>query len=153
MIKYQKASLFILRISLGWVFLYAGITKILNPNWTAAGFLKGATNMTGFFNYLMQPNVLPAVDLLNQLGLTLLGVSLILGLFVRVSAPSGVVLMVLYYLPKLDFPHPSNTSYIVDDHIVYALVLIYFAVINAGKYWGLDALLTKKLSKNPKNAE
>ena len=28
-----------LRLVVGWVFLYAGVTKLLDPSWTARGYL------------------------------------------------------------------------------------------------------------------
>lgn len=47
--------------------------------------------------------------------------------------------MLLYYFPVLTFPMIGKNSYIVDDHIIYALILIYFASIRAGRYIGLDS--------------
>lgn len=135
--KYQKALLAILRITIGWLFFHAGIVKVLNANWSAGGFLNNAKNFEGFFHWLASPALLPVTNFVNEWALTLLGVSLILGLFVRVSAPLGALLMLFYYLP-LDFPKPDMNSYIVDEHIVYALVLLYLAAANAGKFWGLD---------------
>ncbi|MEK9183576.1 MAG: DoxX family membrane protein, partial [Patescibacteria group bacterium] len=114
-----------------WLFFYAGITKILNPEWSAEEYLKGAKMFTGFYQFLLQPNILPVIDFINQWGLTLLGVSLILGVFVRLSSVLGAVLMLLYYLPILDFPYPSPNSLIVDQHIVYMAVLLYFAVMES----------------------
>ena len=43
--NFQKISLFFLRVFLGGLFFYAGITKVLDPSWTAAGYLKGAKNI------------------------------------------------------------------------------------------------------------
>lgn len=137
MTKSQKVSLFLLRVSLGWLFFYAGITKILNPEWSAAGYLKGAKAFTGFYEWLATPEVLPVVNFLNEWGLTLLGVSLILGVFVRLSSILGAIMMVLYYLP-LGFPYPDAHSLLVDEHIVYAFVLLLFANFRAGRVWGLE---------------
>ena len=134
----QKISLFFLRISLGWMFLYAGITKILNPEWSAAGYLKGAKTFAGLYQWLTQPEIVPIVNFINVWGLTLLGVSLILGIFVRLSGVLGAVLMLMYYFPILQFPYPNAHSYIVDEHIIYAAVLLFLAVIKAGRVWGLE---------------
>jgi thiosulfate dehydrogenase [quinone] large subunit len=81
--------------------------------------------------------MLPTVSFVNKWGLTLLGISLILGIGVRLSSILGAVLMLLYYFP-LGFPYPDAHSFIVDDHIIYALVLIMFAVFKAGRTWGLE---------------
>lgn len=135
----NKFSLFLLRFSMGWLMFYAGITKILNPEWSAAGYLGNAKTFTGFFNWFVQPDVLPLTNFLNEWGLTLLGVSLILGIFVRLSSVLGALLMLLYYFPVLQFPIIPPHSYIVDDHIIYALVLIYFSVVRAGRIFGFDS--------------
>ena len=147
MTQFQKISLFLLRISLGWLMFYAGITKVLDPSWSAAGYLAGAKTFAGFYNWLLQPNILPAVNLLNEWGLTLLGVSLILGLFVRLSSVLGMTLMFLYYLPILQFPYPNPHSYIVDEHIIYILVLLFFIASKAGRAFGLDGWLNPQGSK------
>ena len=138
MTQFQKISLFLLRLSMGWLFFYAGITKVLNPAWSAAGYLKGAKTFVEFYQWLASPGILPIVDFVNEWGLVLLGLSLIFGVFVRLSSILGAVLMLLYYLPILDFPYPNPHSYLVDEHIIYALVLLLFASLRAGRVWGLE---------------
>lgn len=133
-----KIAVLLLRLSLGWLFFYAGITKVLSPDWSAAGYLAGAKNFVSFFHWLATPAVLPVVNFLNEWGLTLLGVSLLAGLFVRWSAPAGAALMLLYYF-TLQFPYPSEHSFLVDEHIIYALALVLLWTLHAGKFWGLDA--------------
>lgn len=137
MSKYQKISLFFLRITAGWMFFYAGITKVINPEWSAAGYLSGAKMFVGFYNWLLIPGILPTVNLVNEWGLTLLGISLILGIGVRLSSVLGALLMLLYYIP-LGFPYPNPHSYVVDEHIIYLAVLLYFSTVQAGRVWGLE---------------
>lgn len=139
MTKFEKISLLLLRVSTGWLMFYAGITKVLNPDWSAAGYLQGAKTFAGFYQWLLQPNILPVINFINEWGLTLLGVSLILGIFVRLSSVLGAALMMLYYFPVLTFPYISQHSFIIDEHIIYALVLLLFAAIGAGRYYGLDS--------------
>src|SRR3989344_4678490 len=128
----QKITLFLLRLSLGWYMFYAGITKVLDPSWSAEGYLKGAKFLPGFYTWLTSPGILPIVNFVNEWGLTLLGISLILGIFVKYSAPLGALLMLLYYL-VLPFPMPNAHAYIIDEHIIYILVLLVLAAYNAGK--------------------
>lgn len=135
--KYQKISLFVLRLAVGWMFFYAGITKVINPAWSAEGYLKGAKLLPGFYNWLLRPDILPCINFVNEWGLTLLGVSLIIGLGVRLSSILGALLMLLYYIPQ-GFPYPNPHSYIVDEHIIYIAVLLYFSTIYAGRVWGLE---------------
>ena len=138
MTQLQKVSLFLLRISLGWMFFYTGVTKVLNPEWSAAGYLKGAKTFVWFYQWLIAPSVLPIVNFVNEWGLTLLGISLILGIGVRLSSFLGALLMLLYYFVVLDFPYPNPNSFLVDEHIIYALVLLLFANLRAGRVWGLE---------------
>src|SRR3989344_5235167 len=133
----QKLFLFLTRISLGWLFFYSGITKVLNPEWSAAGYLQNAKAFTGLFSWFAPPGILALIKFVNGLGPLLLGISLILGIGVRLSSVLGAVLMMFYYLP-LGFPYPNAHSFIVDEHIIYALVLLLFAAIRAGRIWGLE---------------
>ena len=142
MISLGKLSLFILRLAMGWVMFYAGIVKIMDPNWSAEGYLGNAKTFTGFYQWFLGPDILPITNLVNEWALTLLGISLILGIFVRLSSLWGALLMILYYFPVLQFPYIPPHSYLIDDHIIYALVLLFFAAGNA-KSWGLTGLHKK----------
>ncbi len=138
----QKKILFLLRVALGCLYLYAGMSKVLAPGWSAGGYLLGAKSFAGFYGWLAQPAVIPYVSLANEWALTLLGISLVLGLGVRLSAPLGALLMALYYLP-LSFPYVNANSFIVDEHVIYGLVLLFLAAAQAGKVWGLDTWCAK----------
>ncbi|MDP2651261.1 MAG: DoxX family protein [bacterium] len=126
MIKDNKFIVPVLRVLLGWLLFYAGITKVLDPAWTAAGYLNSAKFLPELFSWFASPAILPFTNFINEWGLTLVGVSLILGIGVRIFAVFGAVLMILYYLPR-GFPKPDAHSYIVDSHIIYILVLLYLA--------------------------
>jgi thiosulfate dehydrogenase [quinone] large subunit len=138
MTQAQKVTLLLLRLSLGWLFFYSGITKVLNPDWTAAGYLQGAKTFGGLYQWFLQPEVLPVVNFLNEWGQLLLGIALILGVFVRLSGVVGALLMLLYYLPVLEFPYIGKTAFLVDEHVVYALALLVLAAFRAGRVWGLE---------------
>jgi len=45
-------------------------------------------------------------------------------------------MMVLYYLPILDFPYPNANSFIVDEHIIYAAALMFIGSVAGGNpHW------------------
>lgn len=137
MTKFEKISLFLTRVGMGWLMFYAGITKVLNPDWTAAGYLNNAKTFPALFQWFASPVNIGWVNFVNEWGLTLLGVSLILGIGVRFSSILGIVLMLLYWFPVLEFPYVEH-GFLVDDHLIYALVLLYFAAVRAGRVWGLE---------------
>ena len=129
-----------LRIALGWLFFYAGITKVLNAEWSAAGYISNAQTFSAFYEWLASPGIIDVINFLNAWGLTLIGIALVLGLFTRIASYLGALLMLLYYLPILSFPYVGEHSYLVDEHIIYIFVLILFTHIKAGNYFGLDGL-------------
>jgi len=150
----DKRFLAALRIALGWLFFYAGITKVLDPAWSAKGYLLGAKTFAGFYAWMASDGVLPLIDFVNKWGLTLLGVSLILGVAVRLFSLFGAGLMFLYWLPVLDFPKVEH-GYLVDEHVIYALVLLFFAAVKAGRWYGLEERCAKLpfCARNPKLRE
>ena len=128
----HQYALALLRVALGWLFFYAGITKILGPGWRPKGFLLGQSQ--GLFKSMFVAMAGSAVvDWLVMLGLTLIGAALILGVLTRFASFWGIVMMVLFYLPTFPPEHGF-----VDEHIIYALVLAYFIAVKAGKYCGID---------------
>ena len=139
---YQKQSLVVLRVALGWLYFYAGYTKLSDPAWSAAGYIKSAKVFPGLYQMFLNPFVLPIINFLNEWGLTLLGLSLIFGIFVRMSGKLGIILMLLYYF-VLPFPHPDANSYIVDQHIIYSAVLLVLVTERAGRMWGCDKWLSR----------
>lgn len=137
----SNVPMFLLRIFLGWMFLYAGLTKIFDPQWSAAGYLQGAKTFHDFYAFLALPILLPMTNFVNEWGLTLLGISLILGVGMRIATPLGSVLMLLYYLVVLQFPKVGTTSFLVDQHIIYATALLVVAVSASARTWSVATLL------------
>lgn len=127
----------LLRVVFGWFFFYAGITKVVNPDWTAQGYLMGAKTFTGLYQWLASPGMIGFTNFVNEWGLTLIGISLILGIGVRLSSILGAIMMLLYYFPVSTFPYVAN-GFIVDTHIIYATALILLATLRAGRYYGLE---------------
>ena len=138
-----RFTLLLTRVALGGLMLYAGITKVLDSSWSSAGYIGAAKTFPNFYQLFLQPAILPVVDFLNAWGLTLLGLSLILGLFVRLSSLLGVALMLLYYFAAGPFPYPNPHAFLVDEHIIYAFLLLFFASVRAGRYGGLDRFLSR----------
>jgi thiosulfate dehydrogenase (quinone) large subunit len=62
-----------------------------------------------------------------MLGLLFIGLSLLLNRFMKLGAFAGTVMMLLMWLSLL----PPENNPLVDDHIVYALVLIVLACKSA----------------------
>lgn len=146
-----RGFIVLLRILLAWVFIYAASHQAFVPGWSAAGFLANTKTFSFLFEPLASPAVAPVISFLVAWGHLLIGLSLLLGLAVRVSAAFGALLMILYWMAHMDFPYISNTNnFIVDDHIIYAVVLVMLIVVKAGRVWGLDTWASQQdFAKNP----
>jgi thiosulfate dehydrogenase [quinone] large subunit len=59
---------------------------------------------------------------------------------VRVSAVFGAALLLMYWTAHMEWPYIENTNnFIVDYHIVYAVLCVYLIFKRAGHVFGLDA--------------
>ena len=152
--KWQLTALIILRVLIGWHFLYEGIAKLMKPGWSAAGFLLQAKWIfSGLFNWIAgNPTVLSIVNFLNIWGLILVGLGLILGCFSRIASIAGMGLIILYYLCNpplvgLYYSIPAEGNYlIVNKNIVEMAALLVLLLFPTGKILGLDHIIHKILS-------
>jgi thiosulfate dehydrogenase [quinone] large subunit len=135
----ERALVVFFRLAMAWTFLYAASHQVFDPTFSVAGFLKGTKTFHDIYAPLTAPTVAPGVTLLVSYGHLLIGLSLLVGLMTRVSAAFGIILMIVYWTAHMDFPYIENTTnFLLDYHIVYAVVLGYLIHKRAGHVWGLD---------------
>lgn len=128
------------RFLMAWTFLYAASQQVFVPGWTIVGFLSNTKTFHDFFVFFTMPTMAPITTFLVEYGHLLIGLSLLFGLMVRVSAAFGVLLMIIYWFAHMDWPFIENANnFIVDYHLVYAGVLVMLIVMRAGHVFGLDA--------------
>lgn len=134
----------LLRIFMGWLFLWAFLDKLFGLGFSTArdkSWLAGTSPTFGFlkfaskgpladFYHAIAGNVL--VDWLFMIGLLLLGFSFLLGIAVRPASYAGVLLMLLMYTAVL----PPEHNPLIDEHIIYALLLLGLGRMNAGQWLG-----------------
>lgn len=151
--KFERAQIVFFRLAMGWTFLYAASHQVFDPNWTVVGFLSHTKTFHDVFAVFTTPAMAPITTFLVEYGHLLIGLSLVFGLMVRVSASFGILLMIVYWMAHMDFPFIENkTNFILDFHIVYAGVLVYLIAKSAGSVWGLDAWAEKLpfIEQNPR---
>jgi thiosulfate dehydrogenase [quinone] large subunit len=141
--RLEQALIVFFRLNIGWMFLWAAIHHFGDPNFVT-GFLSHTKTFHDVYAPMTNPAILPALTFLVEYGHLLIGLSLISGLMVRVSAPFAIMLMLLYWTAHMDFPYIEDVNnYLSDYHIVYAGVLVYLIAKHAGRVWGLDAFAEK----------
>jgi thiosulfate dehydrogenase [quinone] large subunit len=144
-VRYAAAAV---RISLGWIFLWAFVDKLFglgHETKSAQAWIHGGSPTFGF---LKKGAVGPFADFyhsiagatwvnwLFMIGLAGIGMALIAGIAMRIAAGAGALMLVMMWTVVLP---PENNPF-MDDHIVYALVLILLAGLGAGRFVGLGGV-------------
>jgi thiosulfate dehydrogenase [quinone] large subunit len=150
----------VMRIFVGWHFLYEGIAKLTSPSWSAIGYLRQARGpFAEYFRWLAsQPNLLANADYITMWGLTLVGAFLILGLFTRLASLAGIAFILLFYLATPPFVGyfysiPSEGSYlIVNKNLVELAALLVILLTGSGRFAGLDRILHGLFTRRPRLA-
>lgn len=150
----------VLRVFVGWHFLYEGLTKLTAASWTSAGYLKQARGPFAemFRGLAANPNMLANADLITMWGLTIVGACLILGLFTRLASLAGIGFVLLFYLATPPFigyfySIPSEGSYlIVNKNLVEIAALGVIFATRSGLFAGLDRILHGLVARRPRLA-
>ncbi|MEV4847531.1 hypothetical protein AB0K20_30510 [Micromonospora matsumotoense] len=136
-----------IRLALGWIFLWAFLDKMfglghettparswVNGGSPTKGFLGSAATgpFTGFYHSIAGGWL---TDVLFMGALLAVGVALLLGVAMRLAAGAGALLTVMMWTAVL----PPASNPFMDDHLVYAAVLVVLALLGAGHTLGLGA--------------
>jgi len=150
--KAQLNVLVLMRMLIGWHFLYEGVVKLYNPTWTAKGYLLSSEGiLKSLFAKLATEPLVGFVDGLNIAILLLVGLFLILGIMQKRAAILGAILLLLYYLSHPAFPGlaqgPAEGSYwIVNKNLIEMSALLVLYYFPTGHYFGVYRLFNKKES-------
>jgi len=145
--KTAAKALAVLRISTGFVFLWAFFDKTfgwgfatpsakawINGGSPTKGFLSsvdvGPTWLQNFFHNIAGTGW---ANWLFMLGLLGIGGALMLGIGMRIAAATGALLMVLMWTASL----PVATNPFMDEHLIYAFVIVAIAATGAGLRYSL----------------
>lgn len=126
-----------LRLVMGLIFLWAFVDKLFGLGFATPAersWLNGGSPTTGFLSNTSGPFAeffqslagIVVVDWLFMLGLLFVGLTLLINRYVVFGAVAGSVMMMLMWFAV--FPPENNP--LLDDHVVYALVLALLAVKN-----------------------
>lgn len=159
---YPAKALAVTRVVIGFVFLWAFLDKTFGWHYATVGqkaWINGGSPTKGFLGSV---DVGPFqstfhnmagtawADWLFMLGLAGIGLAMILGVALRVTAVAGTVMMLLMW--AAEWPLAQHTASgaatmspnpIVDYHIIYAVAIIALALAQAGTTWGLANVWAK----------
>ncbi len=139
----------ILRIALGFIFLWAFLDKFFGLGFATAAeraWLNGGSPTAGFLQHGTEGPLAQifqslsgsaAVDWLFMLGLLGIGLGLIFGIMVRLASWGGLVMMVLIYLSLM----PPDNNPVIDEHVIYGLFFLYFISQPPAGWWSRTKLV------------
>lgn len=154
---YPRAAMVwaVTRIALGWLFLWTFLDKTLALGFptgrgSAGGvdylgddaWISGGSPTDRFLSTQTEGPVGDLfeglagavwVDWLFMVGLLGVGVALVLGIGMRIAAAAGATMLVLMWAATL----PPETNPLLDERLIYTLVLVGLALSDAGRRWGL----------------
>jgi thiosulfate dehydrogenase (quinone) large subunit len=146
--KTAARALAVLRVSTGFVFLWAFLDKTfglgystpwerawINGGSPTKGFLSSVEvgPFQGFFGSIAGDAWANWAFMLGMLGI---GVALIAGIGLRVAAVAATAMMAMMW--AAEWPLASGSSNpVVDYHFIYAVAAIAIALTYAGHTWGL----------------
>lgn len=153
----------LLRMSIGSIFLWAFVDKLVGLGYATCrdaatdkvttmcskAWLEGGSPTLGFLKFGtdgpfadfyqgLAGNAF--IDWLFMIGLLAIGVALILGIGVRIAAITGSLLLFMMWTAVL----PPENNPVLDDHIIYILVLAGIYRTNGTQVWGLRNWWVKK---------
>ena len=126
----------LLRLLMGWIFLWAGFDKAIN-GFTAEGFLLHATSgplKDWFMELGGNATALSVIDPLVTYSQILMGLALVFGAATRLALVPAAVMMFLFYLAQF----PPEYDLFVDYYLVYIVVYLMLGALGAGRILGLD---------------
>ncbi len=151
------------RVLLGFIFLWAFVDKTFALGFghgrledgtidKAAAWIEGGSPTEGFLTFGTKGPFAEAfgsiagaawADWLFMIGLLGIGLALIFGVGVRIAAITGALMLMLMYFAAVPWVTPSHNP-LVDDHLVYAVVLGGLAAVDAGDHLGLGRWWRKR---------
>ena len=141
----------IIRIAIGWHFLYEGFTKIIVGNWSSAPYLAGSRWIFAPIFHAMAGNagLTSFIDFLNIWGMIFVGFGLIIGLLTRWASAGGALMLLFYFVaypPISGFTVgvPVEGSYMwVNKTLIEFFVLLAFIFISTEHHFSFDRLYSR----------
>jgi thiosulfate dehydrogenase [quinone] large subunit len=157
----------LLRLMLGWTFLWAFLDKTFALGFATGrledgtidrtvGWIDGVSptagligfgltdtfqgmyqSLTGFQMTDAGPVVAGWVDWVYMLAMLLIGLGLLTGVMTRIAAVGGIAWMAIFYTATAIWPEHNP---FLDDHVINAVVLVGLILANAGRYLGLGRI-------------
>ncbi len=135
---FRDVALTLLRVAIGWHFLYEGCWKLMQKDgWSCLSYLSAAQGpLAPLFKWMASQGWIVATgNWAVQLGLVAIGLALISGVLARVASLFGIALMAMFYCCQPPEPFATAMSgadgrfFILERNAIEALGLALIAVM------------------------
>ena len=139
---FQQIAVRLIGMAIGWHFLYEGCWKMVQQDgWSCLSYLNAAQGpLAPVFKWMAgQAWIVTTGDWAVQLGLVAIGLSLITGVFSRITALAGIALMAMFYCCQPPEPFATAMSgadgrfFILERNAVEALGLLLVAAMPSAR--------------------
>ena len=138
----------LVRMAIGWHFLYEGISKIFAGSWSSVAYMAGSKwFFAPLFHWMSgSTGIVSIVDFLNIWGMILVGLGLMLGVLTRWASAGGALMLLFYFIAYPPIPGytlgvPVEGSYLwVNKNLIELFVLVAFTFLPSGYLFGIDQL-------------
>jgi thiosulfate dehydrogenase [quinone] large subunit len=157
LIRSRAYGILALRVTVGIVFLWAGLSKIFGVEpFSAAGFLQFGTSGTSGWPFVAMDQganpssafwvslagndgVMSVINILVPFGQIAIGLALIAGFATRFAGAMGFLMMAFISIAAWDFAHG-----VFNQTVVLAITALVLGAIKAGEVYGLDAVVDEQ---------
>lgn len=136
----------LLRLAMGWLFFWPFLDKLFGLGFATASdkaWIDGNSVTTGFLQFgskgpfaefyqSIAGNIF--VEWIFMIGLLVIGLAMLLGIGMKIAGYSGVLMLLLMYTVG---SIPPEHNPFLDEHLIYALVMIGLTIVPAGHWFGL----------------
>jgi thiosulfate dehydrogenase [quinone] large subunit len=142
-----RKVLAVVRLAVGFLLVWAFVDKLFGFGYSTASakaWIHGGAPSQGFLGHLEGPfagffggMASTFSDVLFMFALLAIGAAVMLGIGLRVAAVAGPLLMLMMWMAEFPITLTGSTNPLVDYHVIYGLLMVFFALTFAGDTWGL----------------
>lgn len=140
MTRAVRLSIILLRLAMGALLFYSGLTRVFDSSTSLPQPLVSAF-LPELYHWLGDPGRLSMVNAVYEWVMLLVGLLLLLGLMTRLASFLAIILALFSYLPSL----PNSPRFALNESLIYILVYILLITSKAGLYLGMDKYVTFSL--------
>jgi len=146
-----QAGMALLRMVIGWHFLYEGLWKLAQSGWSAVDYLRLSRWIGAplFQSIAENPTLLNVCNHATMWGLALIGLGLMTGVLARAAACFGVLMLAFFYVAQPPFLVVGGAHHflLLDYNVIEAMALVAVVCCPGPGLWTVAKALLAKIRR------